>query len=332
MILNDSDPRYSIAIQNKSNDDVPRLLERFDYRLTDKDQVALAEVGPGKKHDPEKCSTRELENIQERMLDNLDKSKAYDFLTPYPEVSYIYDKKKDYCPRFVISFYADTPGFSKFVMILLPMFLVSFLAILNVVNDFDKRDVDEDGEQIGGEDPSSHLQVTSALTLTIVFVLPLLLEDHDNRNQLFTRENISIMVFFTGLVLASVPRALSISIRGNEQILGVVLMGASALFLPLFNSVDYFRIKRKITKRSNEQTKDLLFLMTDCHENWQESKGLGDFFTVGEYVKGEKKYNDRVYQIYDCDLDSEGIAKKIWWATPSQSSKRRRDSVMSNKK
>ena len=123
---------------------------------------------------------------------------------------YEYDSKKDYCPRFVLSSYVVTSGFQKMVSIVLPsMILITFLTLKNVVSDImkeasniPKANVTEINAMevhhtngYGGEEAKNHLQVTLALALTIVFILPQLLDDC-NRDKLFTQGNLYIMFFF----------------------------------------------------------------------------------------------------------------------------------------
>ena len=283
-LLFEDDPRNTVAIQNKEDqyDEAEILLER------------LCDVSPT-------FGLREAieENIEEKVLGKLDKTKSYEFLSPYPEVSFLYDHKKEYCPRFIISFYCVKPGFQKLVAILLPMFLVFFLAILNVLNDIHYAE---------GEDISSHLQVSSALTLAIVFVLPQLLDEKANRDKLWTKENLSIIVFFVGLVFASVPAAMSPTIFGLEQIIGVVLMGLATFLLPITNCAVYFRMKNIIGKRAT--TKRPL-LMNKKATKWSGKHGLKGLFTVNQLLEDEK-VQDGSHEFYFVGKSKKDSKHRLW--------------------
>ncbi len=129
------------------------------------------------------------------------------------------------------------------------MVLVTFLAILNVMNDIMiSCDEESGGDCVEGEEVTNHLQVTSALTLTIIFVLPQVVDSNSYRVKfkLMTREAISVMVFFFSLVLASVPRRMSIGRSASTEVLGVILMALSTFFVPLHNFYIYFGLKKNL--------------------------------------------------------------------------------------
>jgi len=271
LVLHKNDGRHTISIQN--------------IKSSDEDETIFHGIGINSK--------KSSDTIVDQILDKIDKSKKYNFLSPYPKVYYEYDGKKKYCPRFVVSFYAVTSGFQKMVSIILPMILVTFLTLMNVVNDIMK--VDEGGNP---EEATNHLQVASALTLTIVFILPQLLDDNCNREKLFTEGNLYIIFFFFSLLLTSIP--ISIGTRIPE-IVGVSLMGAS-LLLPLYNCRSYFLIRKRFTEEANVSTEKKTFLKDSSYVAFEEQTGLSDFYTVEDYLVERYDNNEDSSWIDPADL------------------------------
>ena len=267
ILVHKEDSRQNISIQNKP-----------------KDETILEQFGQLEKH------TDKIEEI----LDKMDKTKVYNLLSPYPEVFYEYDDSaKDYCPRFTLQFYLVKPGFYKLVSTLLPIILVWFVSVLNVWNDFAEED---------GEETSNHLQVTSALTLTIVFVLPEVVNDDTNRDRLFTRENVNIIFFFFALVLASVPKRLAGT--AYIELVGVVLMGMS-LLLPVYHCMLFYIVQGKIHAKARRATENNRFLKDKTYKN---EKNLGNFGKVGDLLKDIVKCDKKLYRKSKNKL-------RLWWNT-----------------
>ena len=95
-----------------------------------------------------------MHQLVDQVLDKLDCTKKYNFISPYLKVYVEYEKKKDYEPPFVLTFYCITSGFATMISIVLPMILVTFLALLNTYNN------------IPTEEDKNSLEIVSALTLT----------------------------------------------------------------------------------------------------------------------------------------------------------------------
>lgn len=248
-----------------------------------KDETILEQFGELEKH------TDKIEEI----LDKMDKTKVYNLLSPYPEIFYEYDPAKDYCPRFTLQFYLVKPGFYKLVSALLPMIFVWFVSVLNVWNDFDTKD---------GDETSNHLQVTSALTLNIVFVLPEVVNDDTNRDRLFTRENVNIMVFFFALILASVPRRLAGT--ASIELVGVILMGL-ALLLPVYHCFHFYNVQGKIRAKARRATENNRFLKDNTYKI---EKNLDSFGKVGDLLKDIVKCDKTLYRKSKDKL-------RLWWNT-----------------
>ncbi len=269
ILVHKEEPRQNISIQNKKQDDT--IKSQFQ-------------------------ETPEF-NEMEDALDKMDKSKKYNLLTPWPEVFYEYDPKKKYCPRFVVQFYLVDPGFYKLVSTLLPMILVWFVSILNVWNDFSQRP--------DGEETANHLQVTSALTLTIVFVLPEIVNSDTNRDKLFSRENLNIITFFVALILASVPYSLTKSIV--PELVGVVVMGI-ALLLPVYHAGLFSGYQQKMrAKKFNKFLKDKSYKPEKNIENYRT---LGDMLEKGDFKKQFFKANGNRLWWNNCEEKCEGESKQ----------------------
>ena len=69
----------------------------------------------------------------------MDKLRLYDFISPYPEVAYLFEEKNFYCPRFRVSFLIEEEGFPKFIQTQLPMLLLAILATINLWIDVNER-------------------------------------------------------------------------------------------------------------------------------------------------------------------------------------------------
>lgn len=160
------------------------------------------------------------------IIESIDRSSKYTLLSPYPEVHYeLKNENKKVCQTFRLEFYVVSANFSKIFSLFLPMILVTFVAFLNVWNDM---------QQDAGTAADSHLQISSALTLAIAFVLT----DACNHERLLCLENYNTFLFFLGLVLASVPKSL-FSVTWEQ--VGVTMMFLS-LVLPIVHFWIYFVI------------------------------------------------------------------------------------------
>ena len=289
LLLHDSDPRHTICMGLGLGLD--GLLENYGFKVAE--------------------SRSEIQTV----LDSIDKTKAYSLISPYPEVCYTNNDTKmfNYCPRFTLTFFAVNAGFQKLVAIVLPMVLVTFLAILNVMNDI-WASCDDDSEEYcaQGEEVSSHLEVTSALTLTIIFVLPQVVDSDSYRVKfkLMTREAISVMIFFLSLVLASVPRRLSLNHSARTEIVGVILMALSTFLVPLHNFYIYFGFRNNIYSKAKRSTRMNQFLLNDTHRRWKGLHGLKGFFTLDEFFQQKGMIpRKNLYTVFDGYKED----CSLWW-------------------
>jgi hypothetical protein len=278
LLLHESDPRYTVCMGLGLGLD--GLLENYRFQIVE--------------------SRSKLQAV----LDSIDKTKEYALISPYPEVCYTNNdtRRINYCTRFTLTFFAANAGFQRLVGIVLPMVLVTFLAILNVMNDIMISCDEESGDDcVEGEEVTNHLQVTSALTLTIIFVLPQVVDSNSYRVKfkLMTREAISVMVFFFSLVLASVPRRMSIGRSASTEVLGVILMALSTFFVPLHNFYIYFGFRKNIYIKAKRSTRINQFLLNDAHRKWEGLYGLRGFFTLDEFFRKETIPRKKLYTVFD---------------------------------
>jgi len=167
----------------------------------------------------------------------MDRVKSYDFVTPFPEVTYQYDKKKKYCPKFKVTFYMVESGTSKFVQIVFPMLLI---AILNTVQVLDRDFVEN----------TNYLNNAATFALTAVFILPSIISE-SNTQDLITMNNTYIILIFVGLALSSIPAEM---MGTNVPALTGMIVIWISFIMPIIGCFGYFQQYRSIRRASPEQT------------------------------------------------------------------------------
>jgi len=248
------------------------------------------------------------DGIEERIMGKIDQTKIYDFISPYPRVYYEHDSAKGYCPRFVVTFYCLTSGVTKMISSILPIFLVAFIALLNVFNDYvsmtqtqSEFDIHatmtdnitgtvnvlvgkaiEPGEHA---DILGHLQVMAALTLAAVFILPNII-DATNRMSIYSAENMYVIFIFVALLLSSLPGKFVTGMLPES--IGVSLLFLSFL-IPLSSSYRFAHIEAKIAEEMHELTENRRFLSDHTYKRWGEKMGglLEKFATVDYFLNTE---------------------------------------------
>ncbi len=245
LYVHKTDPRQTISIKNNDT-----ILKKFGREI-------------------------EKKNNLDQIIDIVDKTAEYNLLSPYPEVYYEKHPTKDFCQKFSLSFYVVKSGFHKVFSILLPMFLVSVVALMNVLNDMARIKEDDSS---AGEDATNHLQVSSALTLAIVFVL----NDACNKDRLFNSDNVNTIAFFLGLVLASIPSSIGTIV---PETLGVIFMFL-ALIRPLKNCYDYAAVQYKIRSQGKLSTENVQFLKDN---KYKPDKDVGNFARVCDLLQELRK-------------------------------------------
>jgi len=170
----------------------------------------------------------------EALKDKMDKMKSYDFITPFPKVEYLYDENKKYCPKCKLTFYLVEVDNSKLVEILAPVFLISILNTLNVIN------TDTDIDIVDYIANSATLALTAAF-----FILPNIYSKA-NRTKSFTNNTAYVILVFLGLSLSSFPEAL-IGTRACAFV-GMILLWSS-FFMPLVSCFLFWVFQNKISPK-----------------------------------------------------------------------------------
>mmetsp|Transcript_17360 Transcript_17360/g.22570 ORF Transcript_17360/g.22570 Transcript_17360/m.22570 type:complete len:406 (+) Transcript_17360:181-1398(+) len=224
------------------------------------------------------------------ILDKLDKTKLFDFISPYPEIRYEYDVKKKYCARYTLTFYCIKGGFTKFMTIILPIFLIAVINTINVLNDsFDFGD--------GPVDTADHLGVSSALGLTAVFLLPIILEQN-TRQALWKLDNLYILLIFLSLMLSSFSKKFTGT--SVPELFGMSLLWFSFLS-PIVSAIRYVGFVNGVRRRANTLVENGAesnpFLKDTHYKPWKAAKEPFDesFATVDQVIneqlnnEGQKK-------------------------------------------
>jgi len=275
--------------------------------------------------------------LEDKIAEKLDQTKKWDFISPYPRIYYEHDNAKGYCPRYVVTFYCYVSGATKLITFILPIFLVFFIALLNVINDYSLYisdsskfvingtmtdnitgtvsvlggDAIEHGE---GADVLGHLQVMAALTLAAVFILPNII-DQSNRMSIYSAENIYVILIFVSLLLSSFPGKL-LGTKVPETI-GVSLLFLSFL-IPLSSVYRFGAIEAKIEKEMHELTENHRFLNDRTYKRWSEKMGglLDKFATVDYFLNTDS-------DLYAINKIEEEVPKitRLWYAHASAKKK-----------
>lgn len=169
--------------------------------------------------------------LEEAILDKMDKTTRYDFISPYPKVEYYYDTKKEYCPKFCITFYLVESGMNKFVETVLPMLLISTMNTVAVLENPQAENADFIGN-------------ASTFALTAVFILPMMVAQSNVRS-LWEWNNVYIMLIFLGLTLSSLSESMMHS--RYPSIAGMIILWCS-LIVPILNGFAYFGQRAKYRK------------------------------------------------------------------------------------
>jgi len=220
----------------------PNLLLHRDRKS---ENVSIQEILPFDIKLKEKEIKASKDAIEALVKKKLDDSISYDFVTPFPEVSYLYDIDKNYCPKLKVTFYMVESGMSKFVNTVSPMLLI---AILNTIQVFDTLE--------GEIETVNFLGNAASFALTAVFVLPSIISESKG-SVVLNKNNIYIMLIFIGLALSSLPdRLLGTNI---PAFCGMAILWLSFVF-PIWGFFEYFTRIHKIKKRSPKKVDRLVKL------------------------------------------------------------------------
>jgi hypothetical protein len=241
----------------------------------------------------------------------LDHIEGYELLSPYPRVCFRFDKKKNYCSSYSISFYLKNKGVDRLVSTILPLFLVSMINTIAVLNDMWEEHFEEHTPLVDQFDEGAmlfqeskyelarkHLEMTSILSLTVVFLLRSI-HQPERKSTLFSRNNLYLLFIFLALVLSSF-------LNKNIRLAGACLMWTSFCF-PVFHYFAYEYFGRKY-RRTEEDAE--LFLSGKNYENWSSSKhSFEEFFIKLECEEGrgfEELQQELIENGYTVDQTDKG--------------------------
>jgi len=179
--------------------------------------------------------------LDEDLMNKLDRMGTYDLLTPYPEIKYLAQPGKNYCPQFKVSFLLLEEGMSKFISVQLPMIFIA------VVKTMSFRVAWLELEMEGGDAFSladKFLGTSAALGLTVVFLLNKLTRKHNVQAKYLTMNEIYVISIFTAMAMSSVPLAFGQAAKIIATV-GLALLWATFI-IPTYNLIKYRRICRKL--------------------------------------------------------------------------------------
>jgi len=231
---------------------------RPNLLLNKKDKASNVAIQPAP---PVLTLKKKKKSTEDVITEKMDDSKSYDFLTPFPEVYYYYDKKKKYCPKFKVSFYMVESGTSKFVQIVFPMLLI---AILNTVQVLDTGFVEN----------TNYLSNAATFALTAVFILPSIIGENINQAHC-TCNNAHVVSIFLGLALSSIPAEM-VNTR-VPSLIGMVLLWLS-FTMPIIGCIRYYWRCASIKKTSPNQ-------IDRYNPNNSQKVIFDDLATVNEIAK-----------------------------------------------
>eukprot|EP00980_Cylindrotheca_fusiformis_P021949 scaffold8800_cov107-Cylindrotheca_fusiformis.AAC.5 len=166
----------------------------------------------------EQLLSKEGISILEQAKDKMDRAESYDFISPFPKVSYLYDTNKKYCPKFQVTFLMVEDGMNT----------------VHVLNPEEQDMVD-------------YIANSATFALSVLVFLPSMVGS-SRRQNLYTANNMYIMMIFVALFLSSIPESW---VDTNVPALcGMGLYWASFLF-PFINGFRYLSYVAKAKHTAN---------------------------------------------------------------------------------
>jgi len=176
----------------------------------------------------------------EKDMDELDKSKKFDFITRCPAVQYFMDSnKKKQCKKFKVDFLLIDDGIGKLIKFYLPFLLISIISTVNALY-YDA----EHGESLTFAD---YVQTSSAMALAFVFLIPEVAESTLNQFLRTVGNTMQFIFIILGLMLASFPP----SFKFPMYKIGILFLWSSFCF-PIYNFFSYWFKKRRMERESCE--------------------------------------------------------------------------------
>jgi hypothetical protein len=214
--------------------------------------------------------------------EKIDKSYVYDFVSPFPNVTYLYDTEKKYCPKYLVTFLLVEDGMKKFIMIVFPMILIAALNHLNVIN---AKNAAENPDTENAVHAVDYLNNSATFALAVVVFLPTMIGT-SQFHSVFTANNLYIMTIFAGLALSALP--VEVVDSTTPALIGTSLFWVSFIW-PIVNG---FRFLKFISMHQSSKAK---YFMEDAitkklsrpskFKPSVENNVLDEFIPVGELVE-----------------------------------------------
>lgn len=260
-----------------------------------------------------------MQKVKEAMI-KIDRSRKYDFVSPFPHVQYFYDTKKEYCPKFMISFLLVEDGIKKFVEVFFPLFLIGVLNTIHVLSDHEH--LIENNEEVDVTDArylkatsnnepvstTDYLANSATLTLAVILLLPNVMSTSFIQS-FWTTNNLFIIIILSALGLSSIPYQLA-----KTRALAYTGMGLywTSYFLPFLNLFQYYRFFQHRREEHDENTNYPEYYMEESMDQQFKLNGnkstRDDLMTVEEACKSSKSMLDEVDAVKLTKLE---INKKV---------------------
>lgn len=243
------------------------------------------------------------------LKEKLDQVQRYELVSPYPRAVYYFDKKKNYCPRYTITFVMKNKGIDKQIATILPLFLVSIIntySFLTLSSDYldEKFPIQEyDRRQEAVELTGQHLALASTMAIVVVFLLRNIYEPSVKSNWL-TMNNIYLILVFLSLILSAIPDTIFEHWRPARKT-GVILFWISFIF-PINNIITFKKLVNEYVQSDDDVEqfeKGSNFLQWDS-----DNDPFSKFFVKlekedGESLKHQGDLKDNGYEVYTDEKD-----------------------------
>jgi len=244
------------------------------------------------------------------LREKLDQVQRYELISPYPKVCYYFDKKKNYCPRYTITFVMKNKGIDKQIATILPLLLVSIINTFSFLSQTRKHleskyecDGDCDNRSEAVELTGQHLSLASTLAIVVVFLLRNIYEP-SVKSSWVTTNNIYLIMIFVSLILSAIPDTIFETLR-PARMTGVILNWVSFIF-PINNIITF----RKVVDEYRQSHDDVeLFEKGPNFKQWDSDVDPFSKFFVklekedGKSFKHQADLKDNGYEVFTDEKD-----------------------------
>jgi hypothetical protein len=214
--------------------------------------------------------------------DKIDKSYVYDFVSPFPNVTYLYDTQKKYCPKYLVTFLLVEDGMKKFIVVVFPMILIAALNHLNVINAKIAAENPDTSDDVNAVD---YLNNSATFALAVVVFLPTMIGS-SQFHSVFTANNLYIMTIFAALALSALPVEIVDSTTPAQ--IGSFLFWTSFSF-PVVNGFRFLKfIRMHQSSKAEYFMEDAITKKLSSPSKFKpsvENNVLDEFIPVGELVE-----------------------------------------------